>query len=281
MRNLVAVTLLFLVLACVQNENLPQKSKEQIINDFFLKKTGIDLSKEYDTGGNWLELSKPVHIPELGIEFYYPYMGTTIECLYIFDNNTKRNYFKCNANDAIPNINELRKNETTNYVEDIGAFGIDSMGYFREKTYPEQAIEDYLNDAFLDSLISFERFKLLLDTYYENENNLRKIYYDINDTLNVKNLMKLLKSEIDALNAENRIEMNKKNKLLHDVNYMLLPPGPHDQYKLIYSLPDKMRFRVIKLLVHSLHANYHLDSVNFDKFYYSMVIQDISLYTEY
>ncbi len=281
MKNFATIVLLLLLSSCLHQEEVPRKSKEQLINDFYLKKTGIDLSKEYDTGGNWLKLSKPVRIPELDIEYYYPYMGTTIKCLYIFDNKIKRNYFKCNANDAIPNINELRKNEMMKYVEDIGDFGIDSMGYFREKTYPEQAIEDYLNDAFLDSLISFERFKLLLDTYYENEDNLHISYFDINDTLNVKNLMKLLKGEMDALNAENRIEINKKDKLLRDVNYMLLPPGPHDQYKLIYSLPDKMRFRVIKLLVHSLHANYNLDSVNFDKYYYSMVIQDISLYTDY
>lgn len=277
MRNLVAITLLFLVLACVQNENLPQKSKEQIINDFFLKKTGIDLSRKDEKSVSWLELPKPLIIRELNIEYYFPSTSTGIKCFYIFDNKTNNNYFKCNGNEDLWRVNELRKNEIIEYANVT-----DSIGFFWEKSYPEEAIEEYLNEAFLDSLVSYKVFKLLLDKYYQEVSYGRIRYCDINDGDNFEDLVGFLKKEMTKLDSNNKINKNKKDKLLRDVNYLLLPPSsPHEEYKLIYCFPNEERFRVVKLFVHALKETYDHSIVITNKFYYSMIIKDISLYADY
>lgn len=281
MKKMLLFTSLLLFSTCLFQDEPPQRSKEQIIRDFFLKKTGIDLAQSNNDTRAQFNLNEPVSIPELDIEYYFPYFRTTIGCFYIYDNKSSNQYFKCNANYNYGNINDLRKNEIPDIAGDNVVFDVDSIGYFRERTYPEEAISDYLNDAFLDSLISFEQFKRLLDRYYEHYANGEMTYYDIDDSLNIKELMIFANHESAKLSSQNKIEQNKKDKLLRDVNYLLLPPfTPLETYKLIYCLPGNNRFRVVKLLTHALHETKDGSYLKVDKYYYAMIIQNISLHMD-
>lgn len=283
MKNILLFILPLFSLSCSEEKNLPNKTKEEIIANFFLQKTGEDIKSFHENTEIWLDLSKIVNIPEFGIEYYFPEnRNTGIHCLFIYDTKTNNYYFRCNANDNVPNINDLRKNEISKYFKNIAPVEIDSIAYPREKTYSEEAIADYLNEAFLDSLISFEKFKLLLDKYYENLASRHRVYFDINNDLNVEELKELFLIKMRELDSESKIGQHKKEKLLRDVNYLFLPPiTSKELYKLIYCSKDKTRFRVIKLMMYPLKFNYAMRETKGDKFYYSMIIQDISLYTDY
>ncbi|MBL7793500.1 MAG: hypothetical protein JNK77_14315 [Saprospiraceae bacterium] len=282
MKNILLFILSLSFLSCSEQKDQPKKVKEEIITNFFKIKTGEDINSLDENTKVWLDLSKIVKIPELSIEYYFPQnRNTGIDCLFIFNNKTNNTYFRCNANDNVPNVNDLRKNEIIKYNNNIHTIDVDSIAYFREKSYPEEAIADYLNDAFLDSLVSFEKFKLLLDRYYGNRVN-QKSYFDINDDSNIDELMQMLNKKMSELSSDNEIEKNKKDKLLRDINYLLLPPiTSKEVYKLIYRSKSIERFRVLKLMVYPLRFNYAIRETRGDKFYYSIIVQDISLYTEY
>lgn len=283
MKNISLFVLLLSFLSCSEQKDQPKKLKEEVITNFFKIKTGEDINSLDENTKSWLDLSKIVNIPEFSIEYYFPEnRNTGIHCLFIYDTKTNNYYFRCNANDNVPNINDLRKNEISKYFKNIAPVEIDSIAYPREKTYSEEAIVDYLNEAFLDSLISFEKFKLLLDKYYENLASRHRVYFDINNDLNVEELKELFLIKIRELDSKSKIGRHKKEKLLRDVNYLFLPPiTSQELYKLIYCSKDKTRFRVIKLMMYPLKFNYAMRETKGDKFYYSMIIQDISLYTDY
>ncbi|TVL95671.1 MAG: hypothetical protein CV087_24190 [Candidatus Brocadia sp. WS118] len=165
------IVLLFSVFSCtpVLKEDL---SPEQSLEKFITRKYGVN--PDTLKSATYLNFNRRIYIPELELEFVLPMMGEAgfEPCLILFDKENTRFYNKCDGSvkynfSAIYLENRvkqylLEKEQKPEYLALP-----DSMYYKIKEEHPIGVVEDYLNDAFVDTLISEALFFQILDAYFK------------------------------------------------------------------------------------------------------------------
>ena len=149
-------------------------SRDQSLAGFIKEKYGIDPADLQRDAVGQFNFKKRVHLPELELEIVFPFVlgGHSSPCLILHDAKNAKIYHKCDVASANGHHVAKLENRVKKHLleQSRGSEFLnlpDSIVYAAASDPVIKAVEDYLNHAFVDTLISEPLFLGLLDLCYD------------------------------------------------------------------------------------------------------------------